>query len=76
MKVINFVLQSTSFTFNEKFYKQSYGIMGSPLSSIIADLVMQDPERTALESLSFSLSFYSTLMILHYQYMKKILIIY
>ncbi|XP_018346175.1 PREDICTED: uncharacterized protein LOC108750859 [Trachymyrmex septentrionalis] len=36
---IRFILDSTFFSFNNNFYKQSYGTpMGSPLSPVIADL--------------------------------------
>jgi len=40
---VKFVLSSTYFTFNNTIYKQTYGTpMGSPLSPIIAEIVMQD----------------------------------
>jgi len=36
-----FILQSTFFHFNNKYYKQTFGVsMGSPLSPIVADLVL------------------------------------
>jgi len=38
---VKFILNSIFFTFNNKFYKQIFGtLMGSPLSPIIADIVM------------------------------------
>jgi len=38
---VKFVLNSIFFTFNNKFYKQIFGtLMDSPLSPIIADIVM------------------------------------
>jgi len=41
LKAINFVLSSTYFTFDNNIYKQTYGTpMGSPLSPIVADIVM------------------------------------
>jgi len=56
---INFVLHSTFFTFNSKFYKQSYGApMGSPLSPIIADLFLQKLETEVLYKLSIKPIFY------------------
>ncbi|XP_029673125.1 uncharacterized protein LOC115241501 [Formica exsecta] len=56
---IKFVLNSTFFTFNGTIYKQTYGTpMGSPLSSIIADIVLQDLEEKALSTLTFIPSFY------------------
>jgi len=41
LSAINFVLTSTYFTFNSKVYKQTFGSpMGSPLSPIIADILL------------------------------------
>jgi len=38
---VKFILNSIFFTFNNKFYKQIFStLMGSPLSPIIADIVM------------------------------------
>jgi len=57
--IINFVLSSTYFTFNSKIYKQTFGIpMGSSLSPIVADLVMQDLEESILNSLNIHPSQY------------------
>jgi len=56
---INFILSSTYFTFNNVIYKQTFSTsMGSPLSSIIADVVLQNLERKALDSINLSLPFY------------------
>jgi len=50
---------SIYFTFNNKIYKQTYGTpMGSPLSPVIADVVMQDLETTCLNRINFQLTFY------------------
>lgn len=47
---IELILYSTYFTFNRLIYKQNFGTpMGSPLSPVIADLVMQDLETKAGE---------------------------
>jgi hypothetical protein len=52
-------MDSTYFRFDNKFYKQKFGTpMGSPLSPIIADLVMQDLEAKALERIEIRLPFY------------------
>jgi len=54
---VRFVLDSTFFKFDQKIYKQNFGTpMGSPLSHIIADLVIQDLEREV--KLDFRLPFY------------------
>lgn len=56
---VNLVLRSTFFMFNGIIYQQTFGTpMGSPLSPIIADIVLQDLERRALDSLNLSLPFY------------------
>lgn len=56
---INFVLDSTYFGYNGRIYKQIFGTpMGSPLSPIIADIVLQDIEERALNTLSYPLPFY------------------
>jgi len=59
ISTINFILSSTYFTFNHVIYKQTFGTpMGSPLSPIIADIVMQDLERKALDSINLKLPLY------------------
>lgn len=48
---IKFILDSSFFTFDDITYKQSFGSpMGSPLSPIVADIVLQDLENKALHS--------------------------
>ena len=50
---VRFILDSIFFTFNNRTYRQMFGtLMGSSLSPIIADIVMQDLEETALKKLS------------------------
>jgi len=52
LRAIEFVLSSTYFTFMNKIYKQIFKTpMGSPLSPIVADLVMRDLEEQVLNSL-------------------------
>jgi len=54
-----FVLNSTFFQFNQLYYKQTFGApMGSPLSPVVADLVMQRLERTVISSLNIRPTFY------------------
>jgi len=59
LNAVRFVLESTFFSFGNQIYKQKFGTpMGSPLSPIIADIVMQDLEGEVLETLDFDISFY------------------
>lgn len=61
LSAVSFVLSSTVFLFNNRFYKQTYGTdppIGSPISPIISDIIMQDLETEALKNLDFSLHFY------------------
>jgi len=54
---VRMVMDSTSF--NNKIYKQKFGtFMGSLLSSIIADIVIEDLELEALNNLSFQILIY------------------
>jgi len=56
---IKFVLSSTYFTFNNTIYKQTYGTsMGSSLSPIMAEIVMQDLEDNILKTLNLFTLFY------------------
>jgi len=56
---IKLVLNSTYFTFEKRIFKQIFGTpMGSPLSPVIADLVMRDLETKALNSLQFEAKLY------------------
>jgi len=56
---IKFVLESTFFQFDQKYYKQTFGApMGSPLSSVVADLVMQRLEHSVIGSLDVKPFFY------------------
>jgi len=59
LTAVRFVLSSTFFTFNNIIYKQTHGTpMGSPLSPIIADIVMQDLEENVLNKDHVHLPFY------------------
>jgi len=54
INAIKMILDSTFFTFNNKIYKQKFGTsMDSPLSPIIADIVLEDLETMVLNNLSF-----------------------
>lgn len=62
----NLVTSSTFFIFNNRIYKQTHD-MGSPLSPIIADIVMQDLEMSILKRLPFTPSF-------HFRYVDDIIL--
>jgi len=56
---IELILSSTFFIFNKKIYRQTFGTpMGSPLSPVIANLVLQDLEEKALEKINCNIPFY------------------
>ena len=49
--VTKFLFENTFFMFNSKYYRQRVGTpMGSPISSLFADLVMQDLEEECLKN--------------------------
>ncbi|XP_018366339.1 PREDICTED: uncharacterized protein LOC108763331 [Trachymyrmex cornetzi] len=53
------VLESTYFAFDNQFYKQTFGTpMGSPLSPIVANLVMAELESRVLGEIHFRVPFY------------------
>jgi len=65
---IEFVLSSTYFKFRNKIYKQIFGTpMGSPLSPIIADLVMRDLEEHVFNTLDMR-------PLLYYRYVDDIML--
>jgi len=67
LHAIDIVLSSTSFCFNGVFYDQIFGSpMGSPLSPVLADLVLEDLEVDCLKKLPFEVSVF-------YRYVDDIL---
>lgn len=59
ISAVQFVLESTYFTFNDVFYQQTFGTpMDSPPSPVIADITLQDLESRAIAVLGFSVPFY------------------
>ena len=46
---MSFCLKTTQFAYNGTYYQQIFGTaMGSPVSAVIANMVMEDVEQTAL----------------------------
>ena len=59
LNAVEFILNSTFFKFNNKFYNQVSGTpMGSSISPIIADIVMVDLETEILPSFDFMIPWY------------------
>ena len=57
--LLSFCLNTTYFVFEGCYYQQVFGTaMGSPVSAVIANLVMEDVEHRALASVPVSLSFW------------------
>ena len=47
--LLSFCLKTTQFAYNGTYYKQVFGTaMGSPVSAVIANMVMEDVEQRAL----------------------------
>ena len=58
-KGIEFLLNNTFFRFDNKYHQQVFGTpMGSPISPILAHLVLQDLEEEVLKKLSFNIQAY------------------
>ena len=65
---ISIILKSTFFKFNDEIYEQIFGLpMGSPLSPILADVVIQDLECNIFKTLITHIPFY-------YRYVNDIII--
>ncbi|XP_070170797.1 uncharacterized protein [Polyergus mexicanus] len=59
LRAIRFISNSTFFSFNNFCFQQTFGTpMGSPLSPIIADMVLQDLEKRAVATFPLALPFY------------------
>jgi len=56
---LKMIFESTYFSFNNTIYRQNFGTpMGSPLSPVIADLVLRDIENRAIDALNVTLPIY------------------
>ena len=59
LKELDFIMNSTKFKFYGKFYKQKFGTpIGSVISTMLAEIVMEDLEKTVFERLEFVVPFY------------------
>ncbi|XP_076299355.1 uncharacterized protein LOC143218195 [Lasioglossum baleicum] len=59
IQAVKFVLEANVFMFNGIYYKQVFGTaMGSPISPLIANLVMEKLEQDSISKLPFELVFY------------------
>ncbi|XP_076301439.1 uncharacterized protein LOC143219320 [Lasioglossum baleicum] len=59
LQAVKFVLEANVFMFNGIYYKQVFGTaMGSPISPVIANLVMEELEQVSISKLPFELPFY------------------
>ena len=68
MNAISLILNSTYFKFDNKFFKQIFGLsMGSPLSPILANLVIHDLEMSILSNINVNIPIY-------YRYIDDMLI--
>jgi hypothetical protein len=57
--LLSFCLKTTYFVFEGCYYQQVFGTaMGSPISAVIANLVMEDVKQRALASVPVSLLFW------------------
>ena len=53
IQLLEFCLKATYFSFRGKYYQQIFGMaMGSPVSVVVADMVMENIEQRALNSFS------------------------
>ena len=58
LRAVKFVLESNIFLFNRVYYKQVFGpAMGSPISPVIANIVMERLETISLSKVPFELIF-------------------
>ena len=58
-KALNLTLITNFFQFKNSFYKQIDGVaMGSPISSVIAQLIMEYAERQIIDNLNFEVLFF------------------
>ena len=58
-KGIEFLMNNIFFQFDNKYYQQVFGTpMGSPISPMLADLVLQDHEEDVLNKLSLKIYAY------------------
>ena len=73
--LLSFCLKTTQFTYNGTYYQQVFGTaMGSPVSAVIANMVMEDVKQRALATSPvkpFSGNDMSMMLFLRYPAMKR-----
>ena len=66
LKAITIIINFTFFKFEKKIFKQIFGmLMGSPLSPILANIVLQDLEQEILTTNNIVVSFFVMSMTLY-----------
>ena len=69
MDLLKLCLESTFFQYNGRHYKQQHGTaMGSPVSVVVAEIVMQHIEKRALATYDQTLHFWVPLRRRYYNY--------
>ena len=58
LKGLDFIMNSTKFKFDGKFYKLKFRTIGSVISLMLAEIFIKDLEKPLFERLGFVVSFY------------------
>lgn len=59
LEIVEYCMEASYFCFDGRYYKQIYGTaMGSPLSPIVADIVLDSVINAAMESLPFEITIF------------------
>lgn len=59
IEAVKLCLDSSYFVYQDKFYEQTFGLpMGAPLSSVVANLVLEDLEQMKLNECQFTIPMY------------------
>ncbi|XP_062710337.1 uncharacterized protein LOC134288705 [Aedes albopictus] len=59
LEIVEYCMEASYFCFEGRYFKQTYGTaMGSPLSPIVADIVLDSVIKTAMNSLPFEITIF------------------